>query len=76
MLKIKLLNRGIGGFTKMMLGICHREVETRQTLSVMMVAFFALFSQIGAMVLLISLERIRLENCTSAQIEALEEGNR
>ena len=41
-----------------------------------MVAFFALFSQIGAMVLLISLERIKLESCACAQIETLEEGNR
>ena len=38
--------------------------------------FFALSSQIGAMVLLISLERIKLESCACPQIEALEEGNR
>ena len=37
---------------------------------------FALFSQIGAMVLLISLEGIKLESCAGAQIEVLEEGNR
>ena len=37
---------------------------------------FALFSQIGAMVLLISLEGIKLKSCACAQIEALEEGNR
>ena len=41
----------------------------------MVVAFFALFSQIAAMVLLISPERIELEGCACAQIEALEEGN-
>ena len=41
-----------------------------------MVAFFALFSQIGAMVLLISPEQIKLESCACAQIGALEEGNR
>ena len=34
------------------------------------------FSQIGAMVLLISSERIELESCACAQIKALEEGNR
>ena len=37
---------------------------------------FALFSQIGAMVLLISLEGIKLKSCACAQIEALEERNR
>ena len=42
----------------------------------MMVAFFAPFSLIGAMVLLISPERIKLESCACAQIKALEEGNR
>ena len=41
-----------------------------------MVDFFAHFSQIGAMVLLISPEQIELESCACAQIEALEEGNR
>ena len=41
----------------------------------MVVAFFALFSQIGAMVLLISSERIELESCACAQTKALEEGN-
>ena len=41
-----------------------------------MVTFFALFSQIGAMVLLISPEQIELESCTCAQIKALEEVNR
>ena len=60
----------------MMLGICQRDREMRQTQSVMVVAFFTLFSQIGAMVLLISPERIKLKSCTCAQIEALEEGNR
>ena len=56
----------------MMLGICHREGETRQTLSVMMVAFFALFSQIGAMILLISPEQIKRESCACAQNIAIE----
>ena len=37
---------------------------------------FAHFSQIGAMVLLISSEQIELESCACAQIKALEEGNR
>ena len=36
---------------------------------------FALFSQIGVMVLLISPEQIELESCTCAQNKALEEGN-
>ena len=36
---------------------------------------FCLFSQIGAMVWLISLERIKLESCACADIEALKEGN-
>ena len=40
-----------------------------------MVAFFAPFSQIGAMVLLISSEQIELECCACAQNKALEEGN-
>ena len=40
------------------------------------VAFFALFSLIGPMVLQISPEQIKLENCTGAQIEARGEGNR
>ena len=38
--------------------------------------FFALSSQIGAMVLLISPERIELQGYACAQIEALEEGDR
>ena len=42
----------------------------------MVVAFFARFSQIRAVVLLISPERIELECCACAQIKALEEGNR
>ena len=37
---------------------------------------FALFSSIGAMILLISCEQIKLESYACAQIEALEEGNR
>ena len=41
-----------------------------------MVAIFALFSQIGAMVLLISPEQIKLESCACAQIKALEERNK
>ena len=41
----------------------------------MVVAFFALFSQIGAMVLLLSPERIELESCACAQIGALEKWN-
>ena len=60
----------------MMLGICHRKGDTWQTCSVMMVAFFAPFSLIGAMVLLISPERMKLESCACAQIKALEEENR
>ena len=42
----------------------------------MVVAVFALFSQIVPMVLLISLQRIERESCACAQIGALEEGNR
>ena len=42
----------------------------------MVVAIFALFSEIGAMVLLITPERIELESCACAQIEAHEERNR
>ena len=42
----------------------------------MVKAFFALYSQIGAMVLLISPEQIKLESCACAQIKAHEEGNR
>ena len=42
----------------------------------MVVAFLALFSQIGVMVLQISPEQIKLENSTCAQIEARGEGNR
>ena len=41
----------------------------------MVVAFFALFSKIGAMVLLISPEAIELETCACANIKAFEEGN-
>ena len=41
-----------------------------------MVAFFSLYSQIGAMVLLISLEQIELESSACTKIEACEEGNR
>ena len=59
----------------MILGIRQLEGEMRQTQSVMVVDFFAHFSQIGAMVLLISPEQIELESCACAQIEALEEGN-
>ena len=58
----------------MMLGICHEKGETRQTGSVMM-AFIAIFSQTGAMVLLISPKQIELESCACAPIEALEEWN-
>ena len=57
----------------MMLGIHQRERETQQTCSVMVVTFFAHLSQIGAMVLLLSLERIEQESCAFAQIKALEE---
>ena len=39
----------------------------------MLVAVFALFSQIDAMVLLISPEQIKLESCAGPKIEALEE---
>ena len=55
----------------MMQGIRYREGETWQTWSVMVVAFLAIFSQIGVMVLLISPERIKLERCICAQIKAL-----
>ena len=72
---MKLLKRGFGGYTQMILGICQREGEMRQTWSVMVVAFFAPFSQIGAMVLLISPKQIKLESCACSQIKALEEGN-
>ena len=41
----------------------------------MVVAFFALFSLVGAMDLLISPEGIQLESCACAQNIALEEGN-
>ena len=40
------------------------------------VAVYALFPQIDAIVLLISLEGIELESCACPKIEALEEGNR
>ena len=59
----------------MMLGICHEKGETPQTGSVM-VAFIAIFSQTGAMVMLISPKQIELESCACAQIKALEERNR
>ena len=42
----------------------------------MVVAFFAIFSQIGAMGLLLSPKRIKLESCACAQIKALEQANR
>ena len=42
----------------------------------MVVAFFAVSSQICFMVLLISPEEIKLESCACAQIETLGEGNR
>ena len=57
----------------MIMGICLREGEMRH---VMVVAFFAFFSQIGAMVVLTSPERIGLESWACAQIEAHEERNR
>ena len=38
----------------------------------MVVAFFAIFSQIGAMGLLLSPKRIKLESCACAQNKALE----
>ena len=41
-----------------------------------MVAIYAFFPQIGAMVLLVSPEGIELESFVCTQIEALEEGNR
>ena len=59
-----------------MLGIRQREGEMRQTWSVMVVDFFAHFSQIGAMVLLISPEQIELESCACIEIEALEDSDR
>ena len=40
------------------------------------VGLLALFSQVAAMVLLISPERIELEGCACAQIEALEKMDR
>ena len=43
---------------------------------VMVVAFFAVFSQIGAMVVVTSPERIGLDSCACAKIEAHEERNR
>ena len=42
----------------------------------MVVAFFALFSQIGAMALLVSPKQIELKSYACAQIKALEERNR
>ena len=42
----------------------------------MVVAFFALFSLVGSMDLLISPEEIQLESCICAQNIALEEGNK
>ena len=42
----------------------------------MVVAIYALFPQIGAMVLHISLEQTVQASCACAQIEALGEGNR
>ena len=60
----------------MMLGIHQRERETQQTCSVMVVTFFAHLSQIGAMVLLLSLEQIKLERGACTLIKALEEGSR
>ena len=42
----------------------------------MVVAIYAIFPQIGAMVVLISFEGIELESCACTQIEALEKGNR
>ena len=54
----------------MIMGICLSEGEMRH---VMVVAFFAFFSQIGAMVVP---EQIGLERCACAQIDAHEERNR
>ena len=59
----------------MMLGICQTGRNPANMISDGG-GLFALFSQIGAMVLLISLEGIKLESCACAQIEPLEEGNR
>ena len=59
----------------MMLGIHQREGEMEKTLSVMVVAFFANFSQIGAMVLLLSPEQIKQESCACVQIKGLAEEN-
>ena len=42
----------------------------------MVVAFFALFSLVGGMDLLISPEEIQLESCICAQNISFEEGNR
>ena len=58
-----------------MLGICHKKRETRLPRSKRVVAFFSLFPQIGAKVLLISPEEIKLESCAFSQIKTLEEGN-
>ena len=41
----------------------------------MVVMFFALFNQIGAMVQLILPEQSELEGCACAQIKALDVGN-
>ena len=46
-----------------------------QITSMEMVVIFGVFDAIGAMLLLISPERIELEGCACAQIKALEEGN-
>ena len=47
-----------------------------QMTTIKVVLIFAIFEAICAMVLLISPERIELESCACAQIEALEEWNR
>ena len=59
----------------MMMGIRQREGETRQTWSVMVVAFLAIFSQIGVMVLPVTPKQIKLESYTRAPNEILEEEN-
>ena len=74
-LKLKLLRSGIVGFTHMTLGI-HQSGRNVANQIRDGGGLFDLFSQTGAMVLLISPEQIMLQSCTCTQIEALEERNR
>ena len=79
MLKLKLLKRGIGGYTQMMLRYSSERGRNTANLISDGEDLFCPFSQIGAIVLLILLlspERIELETCACTQIEALREGKR